>query len=542
MAKLGIFDIPRYPNGGQFQIATPFGSQPSIGSGQQMQIATNPGSSRQINVGGPGGPIGNPTGLSPCQLSLINTGYPTPCPPNTHRPNNPNSCESCVAMGEPTGGTPLLAQFATNVQATRTVDCPDPTSPRPATGKGSGATNWIWNTSTCQWVQDAPLSIFAHPSKEWATRPQSQGEIPTKRQDIASGIDVLRGLKGAKSRSEYGRFQRTGGGAGGGSAQDMEAFQNPLLTMGSPYLGKNVAQFNKGGKLTKKELAKVKKAGRMGDTELAHVNPYEKAMLQSMGGSGTINPYTGLREYGFLGDFFKSITSPFRLIIDTLSGREDPLGRFVDNLTFGATNLGPDDPSKRAVVDPDTGGYKIEIDPTYSTQAWTATRGGTQDAYLGFDPTGEKTGAAGMFLQTPSGIGNILSQVTEGDPWATAPGRTTQPGLSRMLGRRSVMPKDESRVVNPFGLDMEGGGDKAGEDLALQGYRWDLENPYIRENVDIFDQGGKMKTPYSYQGGGYADFARVFNNALDTTVAMGQADLIRENNQSRRTFTSGGRF
>ena len=37
--------------------------------------------------------------------------------------------------------------------------------------------------------------------------------------------------------------------------------------------------------------------GRFGDTELAHVNKFEKALLESMGGSGSINPETGLREY-----------------------------------------------------------------------------------------------------------------------------------------------------------------------------------------------------------------------------------------------------
>jgi len=37
--------------------------------------------------------------------------------------------------------------------------------------------------------------------------------------------------------------------------------------------------------------------GRFGDTELAHVNPEEEALLRSRGGSGTINPSTGLREY-----------------------------------------------------------------------------------------------------------------------------------------------------------------------------------------------------------------------------------------------------
>ena len=44
--------------------------------------------------------------------------------------------------------------------------------------------------------------------------------------------------------------------------------------------------------------------GRNGDTMLAHINPHEAQMLKDMGGSGTINPDTGLPEYfdfaGFL--------------------------------------------------------------------------------------------------------------------------------------------------------------------------------------------------------------------------------------------------
>jgi hypothetical protein len=37
--------------------------------------------------------------------------------------------------------------------------------------------------------------------------------------------------------------------------------------------------------------------GRGGDTILAHINPQEAALLKSLGGSGTINPKTGLPEY-----------------------------------------------------------------------------------------------------------------------------------------------------------------------------------------------------------------------------------------------------
>ena len=59
--------------------------------------------------------------------------------------------------------------------------------------------------------------------------------------------------------------------------------------------------------------------GRGGDTMLAHINPQEAAMLKRMGGSGTINPDTGLPEYfkkvwkktvGKVEDIVKPVTKP----------------------------------------------------------------------------------------------------------------------------------------------------------------------------------------------------------------------------------------
>ena len=47
-------------------------------------------------------------------------------------------------------------------------------------------------------------------------------------------------------------------------------------------------------------LSKTAKKGRFGDTELVHVNEQEKDILESLGGSGTINPETGLKEYWLL--------------------------------------------------------------------------------------------------------------------------------------------------------------------------------------------------------------------------------------------------
>ena len=47
--------------------------------------------------------------------------------------------------------------------------------------------------------------------------------------------------------------------------------------------------------------------GRNGDTMLAHINPREAAMLQQAGGSGTINPHTGLPEFFNLKSFLGAV-------------------------------------------------------------------------------------------------------------------------------------------------------------------------------------------------------------------------------------------
>jgi hypothetical protein len=58
------------------------------------------------------------------------------------------------------------------------------------------------------------------------------------------------------------------------------------------------------------QVGAIASKGRMGDTILAHINPTEAALLKSIGGSGTVNPYTGLPEFGFfssIGKIFKSV-------------------------------------------------------------------------------------------------------------------------------------------------------------------------------------------------------------------------------------------
>jgi hypothetical protein len=58
--------------------------------------------------------------------------------------------------------------------------------------------------------------------------------------------------------------------------------------------------------------------GRNGDTMLAHITPQEAAMLKRMGGSGTINPYTGLPEYASI---FKKIGNAVKKFAKSTVGK-----------------------------------------------------------------------------------------------------------------------------------------------------------------------------------------------------------------------------
>jgi hypothetical protein len=66
--------------------------------------------------------------------------------------------------------------------------------------------------------------------------------------------------------------------------------------------------FARGGIVSLQKAAqRVQSAGRKGDSVLAHINPMEAAMLKRMGGRGTINPKTGLPEFGWFSKVWKAV-------------------------------------------------------------------------------------------------------------------------------------------------------------------------------------------------------------------------------------------
>lgn len=68
------------------------------------------------------------------------------------------------------------------------------------------------------------------------------------------------------------------------------------------------------GSNLKNLTSEIASKGRGSDTILAHINPQEAMLLKMLGGSGTINPITGLPEFGFLKKVVKTVTKPFKAV------------------------------------------------------------------------------------------------------------------------------------------------------------------------------------------------------------------------------------
>jgi len=114
-----------------------------------------------------------------------------------------------------------------------------------------------------------------------------------------------------------------------------------------PAMGSSMPEpqgFRRGGLAAAAEA--LRKKGRGGDTILAHINPQEAKLLKAMGGSGTINPATGIMEFkggggGILGGVGKAIGGAFSAVGNAVkSVAASPVGRIVATVALTAA-LGP---------------------------------------------------------------------------------------------------------------------------------------------------------------------------------------------------------
>lgn len=101
--------------------------------------------------------------------------------------------------------------------------------------------------------------------------------------------------------------------------------------------GPAVQGFAKGGLVKNPIAAGIASLGRNGDTMLAHITPAEARMLMRMGGSGTINPYTGLPEFfikklvGAVTGAVKAVGSAITSVAKAVGGALKSVGEAVVN-------------------------------------------------------------------------------------------------------------------------------------------------------------------------------------------------------------------
>jgi hypothetical protein len=117
--------------------------------------------------------------------------------------------------------------------------------------------------------------------------------------------------------------------------------------------------FAKGGIAEAAQI--VASRGRHGDTMLAHITPSEARLLKARGGSGTINPETGLPEFFSLKKAFKKVTKATGLskvvkgvtkVVKKVAA--SPIGRIA--LTVGLTAIGVPAPLAAGLVTKAAGG------------------------------------------------------------------------------------------------------------------------------------------------------------------------------------------
>ena len=91
-------------------------------------------------------------------------------------------------------------------------------------------------------------------------------------------------------------------------------------------------QFANGGIVSLKPIAAMLAAqGRNGDTMLAHITPAEARLLRRYGGSGTINPVTGLPEF-FLKKIGKAISNTVKSVGNAVGGAFKAVGKAVSGV------------------------------------------------------------------------------------------------------------------------------------------------------------------------------------------------------------------
>ena len=297
------------------------------------------------------------------------------------------------------------------------------------------------------------------------------------------------------------------------SQQTNRLWQQDASRYSNQYGGNYSNRFaDEGMKFSPKELKKIAKAGRNGDTQLAHINPQEAQMLKAMGGSGTINPYTGLREYGWLNSFVSSILGGATNVVggvldaggDILSGTLDAGSNILtdvsDQVVFPV--LDPVFDATDKVMQPAMQATSDIVRPVMEGVGNVVEGGIDMIGNVGMQGVEALHGGAEW-------VGGFINDIFENifgmdnDPYQLG-GMTQIPGE---LQRESLKKQLSNREDTNLQLSQAGLANLTKENKAkYQPGDWvgDKPNPYIAANVeeelDVMAHGGKMDIIAEFTG------------------------------------------
>jgi hypothetical protein len=171
----------------------------------------------------------------------------------------------------------------------------------------------------------------------------------------------------------------------------------------------------------KQTAAKLEQYGRNGDTMLAHITPEEAQLLKSVGGSGTINPKTGLPEF-----FIDKIVSPALSLVgglisgsksaDASKGQAEALRAAAERASamalfkpmgmttaFGSSTFGDDG----------TGGYTLSPELKAIQDRLFGAAGGYDPTAIGTAAQPLMGGASSLFDRASAYLGQSPEQVAQ---------------------------------------------------------------------------------------------------------------------------------
>jgi len=355
-----------------------------------------------------------------------------------------------------------------------------------------------------QTLEQSPFQAKDLPNITSAVADSFERMSPEMRQELKKALDELDDLSAEELQSflrmidyveqnpdQYPKFVEQLVASGAFKKDDIPAEYDPnLMGVVKALIGQALMKvrapsqpigFAKGGIATlKKQAESVAAAGRKGDSMLAHITPFEATMLKRMGGSGTINPKTGLPEY-----FLKSLGNIFKIgaqIVATaaLSWFVGPIaaGAIVGGATSLLSGGKPADALKSALIGGALGGLSGGVSSALSGGSFMegAFAGGSvfsgkpYETFLSRALSGTSIGDT--LFKTPGGVAEAGAGTTAGmdaNPPIPSP-RPIEAGGSAI--NQAITTGQLTPSVSPFSAGLGGFMDKAS--AFAKDYKWPL--------------------------------------------------------------------